>query len=204
MAPTVSQDKALNLAKKIAIESLPNGYSLMESGSSKTFKESFQSLILALVLGIVIAYMVLGSQFNSFIDPVTVLMALPFSFSGAFIGLLLTKQSLNLYSMIGLILLMGIVKKNSILMVDFTNQARREGRNIKDALFYACPKRLRPILMTSFSTIAGAIPAATALGPGAESLKPMSIAVIGGTVVSTILTLIVIPPLYSVLAREKK
>jgi HAE1 family hydrophobic/amphiphilic exporter-1 len=204
MAPKVSQDKALELAKKIAVESLPNGYSLMESGSSKTFKESFQSLIIALILGIVIAYMVLGSQFNSFIDPITVLMALPFSFSGAFIGLLLTKQSLNLYSMIGLILLMGIVKKNSILMVDFTNQARREGRNIKDALFYACPKRLRPILMTSFSTIAGAIPAATALGPGAESLKPMSIAVIGGTVVSTILTLIVIPPLYSVLAREKK
>ena len=203
MGVNVSQDKALDLAKKIATENLPNGYSLLESGSSKTFKESFQSLILALVLGIVIAYMVLGSQFNSFIDPVTVLMALPFSFSGAFIGLLITHQSLNLYSMIGLILLMGIVKKNSILMVDFTNQARGEGRKINEALLYACPKRLRPILMTSFSTIAGALPAATALGPGAESLKPMSIAVIGRTLVSTILTLIVIPPLYSILAREK-
>jgi HAE1 family hydrophobic/amphiphilic exporter-1 len=203
MGANVSQDKALDLAKKIATENLPTGYSLLESGSSKTFKESFQSLILALILGIVIAYMVLGSQFNSFIDPITVLMALPFSFSGAFIGLLITHQSLNLYSMIGLILLMGIVKKNSILMVDFTNQARTEGRKINDALIYACPKRLRPILMTSFSTIAGALPAATALGPGAESLKPMSIAVIGGTLVSTILTLIVIPPLYSFLAREK-
>ncbi len=199
-----SQADALDLAKKIAETNLPQGYSLMESGSAKTFRESFDSLIFALLLGIVVAYMVLGSQFNSFIDPVTVLMALPFSFSGAFIGLLITGQSLNLYSMIGLILLMGIVKKNSILMVDFTNQSRREGKNIHDALIFACPKRLRPILMTSIATIAGAIPAATALGPGAESLKPMSIAVIGGMIVSTFLTLIVIPPLYSILGKEKK
>ncbi|MFZ4712131.1 MAG: efflux RND transporter permease subunit [Bacteriovoracaceae bacterium] len=204
MGKGVSQEIALNLAKKIATDNLPQGYTIVESGSSKTFRESFDSLIIALLLGIVVAYMVLGSQFNSFIDPITVLMALPFSFSGAFIGLLITHQSLNLYSMIGLILLMGIVKKNSILMVDFTNQSRREGKSIKESLLYACPKRLRPILMTSFATIAGAIPAATALGPGAESLKPMSIAVIGGMIVSTILTLVVIPPLYSLLAREKK
>lgn len=196
----VSQADGMNLAQEIAKATLPAGYGVIESGSSKTFRESFQSLGFALILGIIVAYMVLGSQFNSFIDPITVLMALPFSFSGAFIGLLITGQSLNIYSMIGLILLMGLVKKNSILIVDFTNQARREGKSVVEALREGCTKRLRPILMTTIATIAGAIPAATSLGPGAEALKPMSIAVIGGMIISTILTLLVIPPLYLVLA----
>src|SRR5690606_15884318 len=154
-------------------------------------------------MGILIAYMVLGTQFNSFIDPVTVLMALPFSFSGAFLALYFTGQSLNLYSMIGLILLMGIVKKNSILLVDFTNQRREDGLNIHDALMDACPKRLRPILMTTFATVAGAVPLALAWGEGAEALKPMAIAIIGGCLISTVLTLVVVPALYSLLGRER-
>ena len=174
----------------------------MESGSSETFNETFQSLIVALALGILIAYMILGAQFNSFIDPVTVLMALPFSFSGAFIGLWISGQTINMYSMIGLILLMGLVKKNSILLVDFTNQRREEGLGIRDALQDACPKRLRPILMTTFSTVAGAIPLALSLGPGSESLKPMAISIIGGSLVSTVLTLVVVPALYSLFAHK--
>lgn len=197
----VSQAIALDEAKAIATKHLSPGSILIETGSAKTFKESFESLIFVLLLGIVISYMVLASQFNSFVDPITVLVALPFSVSGAFMALFLTGQSINIYSMIGIILLMGIVKKNSILLVDFTNQVRdHEKLPINEALFEACPKRLRPILMTSFATIAGAIPAAVALGPGAESLKPMSWAVIGGVLVSTFLTLFVVPAIYSLLS----
>jgi HAE1 family hydrophobic/amphiphilic exporter-1 len=203
ITPGKSQGDALEEVRKLAKKNLPSGYSLVESGSSESFKETFQSLIFALGLGILIAYMILGAQFNSFIDPVTVLMALPFSFSGAFLGLWLTGQTLNMYSMIGLILLMGIVKKNSILLVDFTNQRRQDGLGVKEALKDACPKRLRPILMTTFSTVAGAVPLALSLGPGSESLKPMAIAIIGGSLVSTVLTLVVVPALYSLFANKK-
>lgn len=204
MAPGKSQGEALEKAREIVKKHLPAGYNLIESGSAETYSEAFSSLVFALAMGILIAYMVLGTQFNSFIDPVTVLMALPFSFSGAFLGLWGMDQSLNIYSMIGLILLMGIVKKNSILLVDFTNQRRAEGLSIVDALKDACPKRLRPILMTTFATVAGAVPLAFSLGPGSESLKPMGVAIIFGSLVSTVLTLIVIPAIYSLLAREKK
>ncbi len=203
IAPGKSQGEALEAAKKIANNHLPAGYTLVESGSSESFKETFRSLTFALGLGILIAYMILGAQFNSFIDPVTVLMALPFSFSGAFLGLWISGQTINMYSMIGLILLMGIVKKNSILLVDFTNQRREEGLSVSDALKDACPKRLRPILMTTFSTVAGAIPLAFSLGPGSESLKPMAIAIIGGSLVSTVLTLVVVPAMYSLFASKK-
>src|SRR3990167_2544784 len=144
--------------------------------------------------------MVLGSQFNSFIHPVTVLMALPFSMTGAFLALLVGQQSLNIYSMIGIILLMGIVKKNSILLVDFTNERRKRGKNIHEALLEACPIRLRPILMTSFATIAAAIPPALGIGPGAETRIPMALVVIGGVLVSTFLTLLVVPCAYSLMS----
>lgn len=197
-----SQADALEKVKTIAKKHLPDGYYLVESGSAETFKQSFTSLITALILGILIAYMVLGSQFNSFLDPMVVLTAMPFGFSGAFLALWALGLSLNIYSMIGLILLMGIVKKNSILLVDFTKQKRAEGASIDEALRFACPRRLRPILMTAFSTTAGALPPALALGPGAEALGPMAWAIIGGNTVSTFLTLLVVPALYSVVARE--
>jgi HAE1 family hydrophobic/amphiphilic exporter-1 len=205
LKPGVSQQAALEKVRQIADRILPVGYSIGFTGSAQTFKESFESLIFALVLGIFIAYMVLASQFNSFIDPVSVLMALPFSISGAFLSLLITGQSLNIYSMIGLILLMGIVKKNSILLVEFTNQVREKGvSNVSEALKRACPIRLRPILMTSFATIVGAIPEAVSFGAGGETLRPMAISVIGGVFVSTLLTLFVVPCAYLVLSRFEK
>lgn len=200
-----SQAQALDEAKAFAKKHLFLGADIIESGSAKTFRESFESLIFVLVLGIAVSYMVLASQFNSFFDPITVLVALPFSVSGAFVALYLKDQSINIYSLIGIILLMGIVKKNSILLVDFTNQVRDEsGKNIHDALLEACPKRLRPIIMTSFATIAGAVPAAFAFGPGAESLSPMAMAVIGGVLVSTFLTLLVVPSIYSLLSPNER
>jgi len=200
-----SQQEALARAEQIAREVLPPDYRVRFVGGSQSFQESFASLWFVLLLGVVVAYMVLASQFNSFIHPVTVLMALPFSVSGAFLTLLLFGHSLNIFSFIGLILLMGIVKKNSILLVDFTNQVRdRGGITVRAALLEACPIRLRPILMTSVATIAAALPLALALGPGAELRAPMAIAVIGGVLVSTLLTLFVVPCVYELLARFER
>lgn len=197
-----SQQEVLAQAEAIAHEVLPHDYKARLVGGSQSFQESFASLLFVLLLGVIVSYMVLASQFNSFIHPVTVLMALPFSVSGAFLTLLAFGHSLNIFSFIGLILLMGIVKKNSILLVDFTNQVRdRGGITVRAALLEACPIRLRPILMTSFATIAAAVPLALALGPGAELRAPMAIAVIGGVLVSTLLTLFVVPCVYELLAR---
>lgn len=199
--PGKSQGEAMDYVQQVSKELMPTGYHIELTGSSQAFQESFQSLALALVLGIFVAYLVLGAQFNSFIHPITVLLALPFSVTGAFIALRLTGISLNIYSMIGLLLLMGIVKKNSILLVDFANKRRADGLALREALLDACPLRLRPILMTSIATIAAAIPAAAALGPGAETTRPMAVVVIGGVLLSTILTLVVVPCAYSLFAK---
>jgi HAE1 family hydrophobic/amphiphilic exporter-1 len=207
MGEGLSQQESLNKAEEVAKSVLTEGYNFRLSGSAEEFMKSFVGLMIAMLLGFVVAYMVLASQFNSFVDPFTVFVAMPFSFSGAFLGLLLGGQTINLFSMIGLVLLLGIVKKNSILLVDFTNQAQERGKPVREALLEACPNRLRPILMTSIATIAGALPAAVALGPGAEARQPMAIAVIGGVLVSTLLTLYVVPSVYSLLAglhRQKK
>ncbi len=199
-----SQKEAIQTVERLAKELLPEGYRAVIGGSSKTFQESFTGLIFALLLGIVVSYMVLASQFNSFVHPITILIALPFSVSGALIALFLGGQTLNVYSMIGLILLMGIVKKNSILLVEFTNHMRERGLATREALIEACPIRLRPIIMTSVSTVAGAIPPALAIGPGAESRIPMALAVIGGVIVSTVLTLFVVPCAYELFDRLRK
>lgn len=201
IAPGKSQADAMKEAMSIAKSILPEGYYAQFTGSSKASQESNQGVIFIFVLGIVVAYMVLASQFNSYVHPLSVLMALPFSVSGAFIALWLGGQSMNIYSMIGIVLLMGIVKKNSILLVDFTNHIREQGKEVKEALIEACPIRLRPILMTSCATIAAAIPPAMAIGPGAEVRIPMSIAVIGGVIVSTFFTLFVVPCVYSLLTK---
>jgi hydrophobe/amphiphile efflux-1 (HAE1) family protein len=200
VVPSKSQSDAMDFITNMS-KDLPPGYHIELSGSSQAFKESFQSLFVALILGIFVAYMVLGAQFNSFLHPIIILLALPFSVTGAFIALRLTGTSLNIYSMIGLLLLMGIVKKNSILLVEFTNHRRQAGSDVKTALLEACPVRLRPILMTSVATVAAAIPAALALGPGAETTRPMAVVVIGGVVLSTVLTLVVVPCAYSLMSR---
>jgi hydrophobe/amphiphile efflux-1 (HAE1) family protein len=205
-APGHSPTEVVTLAQEIADEILPGGYSLVLAGASKSSKETLHSLWFAMGLGIVIAYMILAAQFNSFIHPITVLIALPFSLTGAVLALSYTGNTLNMFSMIGIVLLMGIVKKNSILLVDFTNQRREEGLSVTDAILSASPTRLRPILMTTVSTIAGAIPAAMSLdlrwaglgaSGGMELRSPMAIAVIGGLALSTLLTLFVVPAVYA-------
>ncbi|HWU44465.1 MAG TPA: efflux RND transporter permease subunit, partial [Bdellovibrio sp.] len=203
LANGASQEKALQFIAQKARQILPPTYFVEQSGAAKTFQESFNSLFFALALGILVAYMVLATQFNSFLDPITILMALPFSFSGAFFALLLMRQTVNMYSMIGLLLLMGIVKKNSILLIDFTNAVRdrKPDTTALEALREACPVRLRPIIMTSVATIAAAIPSALATGAGSETFRPMAITLIGGVFVSTLLTLYVVPVVYSLIDR---
>lgn len=201
ISPGESQANVIKEAEKIAKSILPEGYRIVWSGSAETFKESFESLIFVLYLGIIVAYMVLASQYNSFVSPLVVLLALPFSLSGAWVALRLFDSSLNIYSFIGVILLMGIAKKNSILLVDFTQRSREQGLSVRDALETACPQRLRPILMTSIATMAAALPPALALGAGSETRVPMAIVILGGVFVSTFLTLFVVPCAYSLMSR---
>jgi HAE1 family hydrophobic/amphiphilic exporter-1 len=205
VAPGKSQADALSYVKSAASKILPEGYHVAFTGSSQTFTDSFNSLYLALVLGIMVAYMVLATQFNSFLHPIIILLALPFSMTGALFAMKITGISMNIYSIIGVLLLMGIVKKNSILLVEFTNNMRNHRRlGVDDALLQACPIRLRPILMTSLATITAAIPPAFAIGAGAETVRPMAIVVIGGVFLSTMLTLIIVPCAYSLMSRFER
>jgi multidrug efflux pump subunit AcrB len=200
VAPGHAQDEALAYVEQIGRQ-LPVSYSAVLGGASVAFRESMSSLIFALVLGILVAYMILASQFNSFLHPVTVLTILPLSVAGAAAALWLSGKTVNIFSMIGLLLLMGIVKKNSIILVDYANQARGEGLSARDAMLRAGPIRLRPILMTSTATLMAAIPPALGLGQGSEVRTPMALAVIGGLVISTALSLIVVPSFYVVADR---
>ncbi|HUR82679.1 MAG TPA: efflux RND transporter permease subunit [Thermoanaerobaculia bacterium] len=198
VAPGKSQSDALAYVEQLS-KTLPPGYRAVLGGSSVAFKESMSQLMFALVLGLVVAYMVLASQFNSFLHPVTVLSIIPLSIAGAAFALLVTGKTLNIFSMIGLLLLMGIAKKNSIILVDYAVQGRRErGLSAHDAMLHAGPTRLRPILMTTMATMMAAIPPALALGPGAETRGPMAVAIIGGLVISTALSLLVVPAFFVV------
>jgi multidrug efflux pump len=197
-APGHSQEEALAYVEQLAQE-LPVGYRAVLGGASVAFKDSFNSLLFALILGVMVAYMVLASQFNSFRHPITVITILPLAGAGAAWALLLGDKTLNIFSMIGLLLLMGIVKKNSIILVDYATQMRNGGLDAREAMLRAGPTRLRPILMTSMATMMAAVPSALALGPGGEVRAPMAMAVIGGLIVSTLLSLFVVPTFYVVM-----
>jgi HAE1 family hydrophobic/amphiphilic exporter-1 len=180
----------------LAARVLPMDYIPKYKGAADTMGESFQYLLFALVLGVIMAYMVLASQFESFVHPFTVLLSMPLSFVGAFGALLLFGKTISIFSFIGLILLMGLVKKNAILLVDYTNTLRERGMARRDAILQAGPVRLRPILMTTFAMVFGMLPVALGLGEGAETRSPMGIAVIGGLLTSLFLTLVVVPAAY--------
>jgi hydrophobe/amphiphile efflux-1 (HAE1) family protein len=203
VAPGRSQAEVIARIQELAKE-LPTGYRAVLSGQASQLQETTQSLYFALAVGILVAYMVLASQFNSFLHPVTVLTILPLAVAGAFGGLLVAGKTLNVFSMIGLLLLMGIVKKNSILLVEYANQVREhEGLEALPAMQKAGPLRLRPILMTTVATMMSAVPAALGLGPGAETRSPMAAAVLGGLTLSTMLSLLVVPAFYVVADRVK-
>ncbi|MFO0841148.1 MAG: efflux RND transporter permease subunit [Gemmataceae bacterium] len=202
-APGVSQGEAIAEVERMIADVMGEDGTSIEMGNARAMRETINSLIFALVMGILIAYMILGVQFNSFIHPLTVLLAMPFAVTGAFVTLWLTGDTLNMMSLIGLVLLMGLVKKNSIILVDYTNQLREEGKPLEEAILTACPVRLRPILMTSIATVAGAVPAALGIGPGAETRAPMARAIIGGILLSTLVTLVLVPVFYVLVERVR-
>jgi HAE1 family hydrophobic/amphiphilic exporter-1 len=184
-------------AKKIAAEILPENVTLGLSGQAEAMAEGAQQMGLALGLGILVIYMVLAAQFESLVHPLTVMLALPLAMTGALGGLWITQHTLNLFSMIGILLLFGLVTKNSILLVDYANQLRREkGMDKVEAMRTAAPVRMRPVLMTAISMIFGVLPAAFGIGPGAETRAPMAVASAAGMFSSMLLTLIVVPVFY--------
>ncbi len=194
--PNAPLGEALAIAKSIGAKNLSNDYSIELKGSAKELMKTINAVVFVFGVSILLLYMVLASQFNSFIQPIILMTAIPLSIVGGVGGLLISGYSMNMFSMIGLILLVGLVAKTSILLIDFTNELRQQGYSIKDALLKACPLRLRPVLMTSITVVLSMLPAMAGSGAGSESNASLSAVVVGGMISSTILTLIVVPTLY--------
>jgi multidrug efflux pump subunit AcrB len=194
-----SGDVASEIQKLIDQTQLPPGYRFDNGGQAKDQAEAFQGVLLALGAAVIFIYIVLASQFASFLQPVAIMASLPLALIGVMLALLLTGSTLNLFSMIGLVMLMGLVTKNAILLVDFANQARRAGMSTAESLLQAGLVRMRPIMMTTAAMVFGMLPMALALDDGGEIQAPMGRAIIGGVITSTLLTLIVVPVLYSYL-----
>ena len=199
-ADGVARERAQSVLNEVFAH-LPAGVRAVEQGQGQQMRESFLGLAFAFILGVVVSYLILAGQYNSFLHPITVLTVLPFALSGALLGLWLFGFSISLFSVIGMLLLMGLSKKNSIILVDYANQARATGSDAAAAMLHAGPVRLRPILMTSLATIAAAVPTALGLGAGAETRQPMAIAVLGGIIISTLMSLIVVPAFYVLAER---
>jgi multidrug efflux pump subunit AcrB len=197
--PSGDVNKDVQKIIKEMTPTLPPGYRFDVGGQAKDMEESFQAALAALGLAVVFIYLILASQFASFTQPFAIMASLPFSLIGVFLALLLTGTTLNLFSMIGFIMLMGLVTKNAILLVDFANRARRGGASLHDSLLQSGQVRLRPIMMTTAAMIGGMMPLALGLGEGGETQAPMGRAIIGGVVTSTLLTLVVVPVLYTYL-----
>jgi HAE1 family hydrophobic/amphiphilic exporter-1 len=195
--PSMPLGDAVTLVKETASKIIPSNYKLKMTGQAEEFGKTIKNVKFVFLLALVLLYMVLASQFNSFVQPFIIMLAQPLAIIGGLIALLIAGDSLNIYSMIGLVLLIGLVAKNSILLVDLTNQLRESGESIDNALKAACPIRLRPVVMTSLTIILALLPAALGLGAGSETNKPLSVAIIGGMISSTLLTLIVVPAAYS-------
>lgn len=198
MAGAFSGSIAQRILDSAATLQLPPGYDIGPVGTQEFMEESFTNIGKALLLAIVFIYLLLASQYESFFDPLSIMVSLPLSLVGAILGLLLFQSSLSIMSMIGIVMLMGLVTKNAILLIDFVKQQRAKGLSRTEAILIAGPIRLRPILMTTFATVFGMLPLALGLGPGAEMRSGMARAVIGGMISSTVLTMVVVPVVYSV------
>jgi multidrug efflux pump len=204
IVPGVTLGQALDDLDRIAAEQLPAGMKREYAGQSLEYKSSSSALYFMFLLAIVFIYLVLAAQFESWIHPMTILLSVPLAIFGALLTLFIFGESLNIYSQIGLIMLIGLVTKNAILIVEFSNQLQEQGKSVVEAVIEASTIRLRPILMTSFSTIFGILPIAIGLGAGAEARRPLGLAVVGGMFFSTFLTLVLVPVLYTLLSRFVK
>jgi HAE1 family hydrophobic/amphiphilic exporter-1 len=195
---------ATDAVNRIATEILPPGYTIAYTGQAEEFAKTGGYVLFAFTMALLMIYMVLASQFNSLLQPLVVMVAQPLAIIGGVAALWLFNDTLNLFSMIGMILLMGLVAKNSILLIDLTNQYRERGMGIHQALSEACPHRMRPVLITSLTVIAAMMPAAIGLGPGVETNRPLALVVMGGMVSSTLLTLVVVPSVYSLVESGRE
>ena len=199
-----SGDVGADVQKIVKAHPLPAGYRFDVGGQTKEQGEAFTGVLLALGAAVIFIYIVLASQFGSFLQPLAIMASLPLALIGVMLALLLTGSTLNLFSMIGLVMLMGLVTKNAILLVDFANHGRRAGLGVHEALLQAGLVRMRPIIMTTAAMVFGMLPLALALNEGGEIQAPMGRAIIGGVITSTLLTLVVVPVLYSYLVRDRK
>jgi multidrug efflux pump subunit AcrB len=193
-----------DVQKLIKATTLPPGYSFDIGGQMQQQAEAFSGLLGAMALAVIFIYIVLASQFGSFLQPIAIMASLPLALIGVMLALLFWRSTLNVFSMIGLVMLMGLVTKNAILLVDFANHARKAGATVADALLQAGLIRMRPIVMTTAAMVFGMLPMALALNDGGEIQAPMGRAIIGGVITSTLLTLVVVPVIYSYLVRERR
>jgi len=198
LAPDFTLGEAVDSLRLLANEVLPRGSTTALAGESRELEESGSSLYFAFLLALVVVFMVLASQFESLVHPFTVLLAVPLAVTGALLTLWLAGSTINLYSQIGMILLIGLVTKNSILLVEYANQLKERGLATVEAVREAGRIRLRPILMTSVSTVMGAVPVALGLGAGSSSRRPLGYSIVGGVLLSTLLTLFLVPVVYVV------
>ena len=204
LAPGYSLGEALDYLDNLALTSLPPEARISYAGQSREFRDSSSSLMITFGLALLIVFLVLAAQFESFVHPIIIMLSVPLAITGALATLYFTGITLNVYSQIGLVMLIGLVAKNAILIVEFANQLREEGKSIRDAVKESAAARLRPILMTTIATVFGAMPLALATGAGAESRSSIGWVIVGGVTFSTVLSLFVVPTLYSLLARFTK
>ena len=204
LAPGYSLGEALDYLDNLALTSLPPEARVSYAGQSREFRDSSSSLMITFGLALLIVFLVLAAQFESFVHPIIIMLSVPLAITGALATLYFTGITLNVYSQIGLVMLIGLVAKNAILIVEFANQLREQGRSIKDAVKESAAARLRPILMTTIATVFGAMPLALASGAGAESRSSIGWVIVGGVTFSTLLSLFIVPTLYSLLARFTK
>ena len=204
LAPGKTIGDGIDAMDEISKKVLDDSFSTELTGPSRDFAESGSNILFAFILALVLIYLILAAQFESFIDPFIIMLTVPLALGGAVLALWMFNQTLNIFSQIGIIMLIGLVTKNGILIVEFANQRKDAGLSVRDAAVDASTSRLRPILMTSIATILGALPIAIGLGNGAQSRIPMGIVVVGGLLFSLILTLYVIPAVYTFISKEKR
>ncbi len=204
LAPGKSIGEGIEAMDRIADKVLDETFSTDLGGESRDFKESSSNTLFAFGLAILLVYLILSAQFESFKDPVIIILTVPMAVAGAFLSLWLFGQTWNIFSQIGTIMLIGLVTKNGILIVEFANQLKEQGKSVQEAIREASVSRLRPILMTSLAIAIGALPIAMALGAAAKSRMGMGIVIVGGTIFSLVLTLFVIPAIYSYWSKEHK
>jgi len=202
LAEGVSLGDALAFLEDVVEQELPVTAKVAYSGESLDYKESSNSIVFAFVLALLVLFLVMAAQFESFVHPLVIMVTVPLALVGGLAGLTITGQTFNLFSQIGLLMLIGIATKNGILLVEFINQVRDEGEAFDEAIIRASVLRLRPVLMTTISTLVGAMPLVMMSGPGAASRNVLGIVVLSGVSIATLFTLFLVPAVYQVLARR--